>query len=156
MLPCCRRRERRSRTSIEKPIETETTETDYQREKRECKAAVTIQKWWRGELVRRTLLQAAIYVRVIQKWWSCVVWRLRKEKRLRALVKYTWPTKACVLMQSVIRMWLLRIQYRKIHKAVLIIQKHWRHYCFWKDSSLCAGINASDDGIDLNIEIVVE
>lgn len=36
----------------------------------EHKAAVAIQAWWRGTLVRRTLLHAALKAWIIQCWWK--------------------------------------------------------------------------------------
>ena len=38
--------------------------------KEENKAVVSIQAWWRGTLVRRTLLHAALRAWIIQCWWK--------------------------------------------------------------------------------------
>uniref|UniRef100_A0A8D0BUY1 Uncharacterized protein n=1 Tax=Salvator merianae TaxID=96440 RepID=A0A8D0BUY1_SALMN len=99
-------------------------------------AAIIIQKWWRGTLVRRSLLHATICALVVQKWWLRVLTRLHEERRVKALVSYVWPEKAIVLLQSMFRMWLMKTRYKKYQKAAHIIQNNWRLYSFQKETNI--------------------
>ncbi|XP_066472951.1 IQ domain-containing protein F6 [Tiliqua scincoides] len=119
------------------------------------KSAISVQKWWRGQLVRRSLRHANTCALVIQRWWRHTINRLRNERRVKALVMYVRPEKAAVLVQSVCRMWLARTRYKRYQRAALVIQQNWRHLSFRRYSSACSVNNMADNGIDLNIEIVV-
>ncbi|XP_016072363.1 PREDICTED: IQ domain-containing protein F1-like [Miniopterus natalensis] len=66
--------------------------------------AVRIQAWWRGVLVRRMLLHAALRALTIQRWWRQVL---------------AW-----------VRMWRIRLRYCRLLHAARIIQAFWRcHSC---------------------------
>lgn len=119
------------------------------------KAAIRIQKWWRGVLVRRSLRHANMCALVIQRWWHRIVSRLRDERRVKALVMYIWPEKAAVLLQSMFKMWLARTRYKKFQRAALVIQQNWRDLKFRRYAGTCSINSTVDDGLDLNIEIVV-
>uniref|UniRef100_A0A8D2B4J6 IQ domain-containing protein F5 n=1 Tax=Sciurus vulgaris TaxID=55149 RepID=A0A8D2B4J6_SCIVU len=88
--------------------------------------ATKIQAWWRGTLVRRTLLHAALRVWIIQCWWRKISMRLREEKQRTGLELYAQETRAVVKLQSWIRMWLVRQQYCRLCTAVRITQDYWR------------------------------
>ncbi|XP_062979635.1 IQ domain-containing protein F6 [Elgaria multicarinata webbii] len=117
--------------------------------------AIIIQKWWRGTLVRRTLQQATIYALVIQKWWRYAFTRAQERRRIIALVIYIWSEKTTVLLQSMLRMWLMKTRYKKYQRAAQVIQSNWRLYSFRRESSLYALKSLTHDGVDLNIEIVI-
>ncbi|XP_034963168.1 IQ domain-containing protein F6 [Zootoca vivipara] len=119
-------------------------------------AAITIQKWWRGTLVRRSLQHAIICAWLVQKWWRKVSFQRQEEKRLMALSTYIWSEKASVLLQSMFKMWLMRTRYKKYQRAAQIIQSNWRLHSFRKTSDAYSLNKLNQDGIDLNIEIVVE
>ncbi|XP_008056003.1 IQ domain-containing protein F5 [Carlito syrichta] len=94
------------------------------------RAAKKIQAWWRGTLVRRTLLHAALRACIIQCWWRKVLARMLEKRRLTALelcVRQEW---AAITLQSWVRMWLIRRRYCRLLNAVRIIQINWRwHSC---------------------------
>ncbi|EHB13503.1 IQ domain-containing protein F5 [Heterocephalus glaber] len=93
-------------------------------------AAIKIQAWWRGTLVRRTLLHAALRAWIIQYWWRQTKVRLLKKRRRAALELYARQIWATVKLQSFIRMWLVRQRYCRLLKAVRTIQVSWRwHSC---------------------------
>ncbi|KAM5232352.1 IQ domain-containing protein F5-like [Hipposideros larvatus] len=92
--------------------------------------ATKIQAWWRGTLVRRTLLHAALRASIIQRWWKQVLAKLLEERRRAALESYARQTQAVVRLQSWVRMWCIRQRYIRLLHAVRIIQVYWRwHNC---------------------------
>ncbi|XP_053233475.1 IQ domain-containing protein F5-like [Podarcis raffonei] len=147
---CCARKKSTS------PPPTSPPPSMPETSKKEVKAAITIQKWWRGTLVRRSLQHAIVCAWLVQKWWRMISFRRREEKRAMALSTYIWSEKASVLLQSMFKMWLMRTRYKKYQRAAQIIQSNWRHHSFRKSSGSYSLSNLNQDGIDLNIEIVVE
>ncbi|OWK02766.1 IQCF1 [Cervus elaphus hippelaphus] len=92
--------------------------------------AVMIQAWWRGTLVRRTLLHAALRVWIIQSWWRVKLTRLQENRRRAALENFTRKEWAAVRLQSWVRMWRIRRRYCRLLSAARIIQAYWRcHSC---------------------------
>lgn len=92
--------------------------------------AIKIQAWWRGTLVRRTLLHAALRAAIIQRWWKQVLLKLQADRRRAALDLYTRQTWAAVRLQAWVRMWCIRQRYIRLLHAVRIIQVYWRwHNC---------------------------
>ncbi|XP_049719031.1 IQ domain-containing protein F1-like [Elephas maximus indicus] len=89
---------------------------------------IKIQAWWRGTLVRRTLLHAALRAWVIQCWWRLILARLLEKRRQAALEVFTRKEWAAVRLQSLVRMWRIRRHYCHVLKAVRIIQANWRCY----------------------------
>eukprot|EP00076_Gallus_gallus_P025695 XP_015148361.1 IQ domain-containing protein F6 isoform X3 [Gallus gallus] len=63
-------------------------------------AAMAIQAWWRGQLVRRALLVAASSARRIQGWWR----------------------------RAQVRAWVMRTEYKRCREAARTIQTCWRGY----------------------------
>ncbi|XP_019392634.1 PREDICTED: IQ domain-containing protein F6 [Crocodylus porosus] len=117
--------------------------------------AITIQSWWRGQLVRRTLHHATLSVLVIQRWWHQVAFKQREERRVKELVTYMRTERAIVLLQSLVRRWLARTQYKKYQKAALVLQNSWRRYIYHRESMGWAGKKMADEAVDLFIEIAV-
>ncbi|KAB1264432.1 IQ domain-containing protein F1 [Camelus dromedarius] len=91
---------------------------------------VKIQAWWRGTLVRRTLLHAALQVWIIQSWWKQTLVKLDQRRRRAALEIFTRKEWAAVRLQSWVRMWRIRRRYCRLLSAARIIQAYWRcHSC---------------------------
>nr|KAF6475002.1 hypothetical protein HJG63_011095 [Rousettus aegyptiacus] len=67
-------------------------------------AAGQIQAWWRGTLVRRTLLAAALRAWIIQVWWRRLRWRQLRRQRRALLNIYANQEQAAVKLQSWVRM----------------------------------------------------
>ncbi|XP_051061525.1 IQ domain-containing protein F5 [Phodopus roborovskii] len=96
----------------------------------ETSAAVHIQAWWRGTLLRRSLLHAALNAWIIQSWWRKILATVREKRRRAALELYAQKTRATVKLQSWFRMWRIRQRYCRLLNAVRIIQVYWRwHSC---------------------------
>ncbi|XP_003409906.1 IQ domain-containing protein F5 [Loxodonta africana] len=89
-------------------------------------AAVLIQAWWRGTLVRRTLLHAALRAWIIQCWWRRMLANLLTKRRQAALENYARREWAAVRVQAWFRMWRIRAPYCRLLNAVRIIQAYWR------------------------------
>ncbi|KAM6161018.1 IQ domain-containing protein F2-like [Erethizon dorsatum] len=93
-------------------------------------AAVLIQAWWRGTLVRRTLLHAALRAWVIQCWWRQTLARLLEKRRRAALMDYAIRERAVIKLQSLVRMWRVHWRYCQVLNAIYVIQCHWQcHNC---------------------------
>ncbi|XP_076985240.1 IQ domain-containing protein F5-like [Tamandua tetradactyla] len=92
-------------------------------------AATKIQAWWRGTLVRRTLLHAALRAWIIQSWWRLTLVRLLEKKKWAALELYARQEWAAIKLQSWVRMWRVRLCYCRLLNAVRIIQTYWRWHC---------------------------
>ncbi|XP_005347880.1 IQ domain-containing protein F5-like [Microtus ochrogaster] len=91
-------------------------------------AAKKIQAWWRGTLVRRTLLKAALSAWIIQCWWRKILARKLEKRRLLVLHLMAQETRACVTIQSWVRMLQSRQQYCRLLYATHVIQVSWRWY----------------------------
>ncbi|XP_074138764.1 IQ domain-containing protein F6-like [Sminthopsis crassicaudata] len=91
------------------------------------KAAIKIQAWWRGTLVRRTLLHAALCAWIIQAWWRVAHMRLSEQRRRTVLQLYTRQEWAVVKLQAVVRMWRVRRRYLRARAAACLIQMRWRN-----------------------------
>ncbi|XP_040596148.1 IQ domain-containing protein F5-like [Mesocricetus auratus] len=87
-----------------------------------------IQAWWRGTLVRRTLLKAALSAWTIQCWWRKTLAERLEKRRMEALHWMAQEARACVTIQSWIRMLQIRQQYWRLRYATHIIQVSWRWY----------------------------
>ncbi|XP_050996340.1 IQ domain-containing protein F1 [Acomys russatus] len=92
--------------------------------------AVKIQAWWRGTLVRRALLHAALRAWIIQCWWRLILPKILEKRRQSLLGTFQEQQWAVVRLQSWIRMWRIRRRYCQVLNAVRVIQTHWRgHAC---------------------------
>ncbi|XP_012368142.2 IQ domain-containing protein F2 [Octodon degus] len=93
-------------------------------------AAILIQAWWRGTLVRRTLLHAALRAWIIQCWWRQILMQLLEKRRRAALMDYATRERAVVKLQSLVRMWRIHWRYCQVLNAIYVIQCHWQcHNC---------------------------
>ncbi|XP_059021162.1 IQ domain-containing protein F5-like isoform X2 [Mustela lutreola] len=92
--------------------------------------AIKIQAWWRGTLVRRTLLHAALRACIIQHWWKLMLTKLLERRKRAALESFSRREWAVVQLQSLVRMWRVRQRYCRLLHAARIIQVYWRwHNC---------------------------
>lgn len=86
------------------------------------KAAGKIQAWWRGTLVRRTLLVAALQAWMIQGWWRALLWR-RVQKVQQAVLKiYVIQEQAAVRLQSWVRMCQCHQRYCQVCSTLCFLQ----------------------------------
>ncbi|XP_007639336.1 IQ domain-containing protein F2 [Cricetulus griseus] len=99
-----------------------------QLKKKNTKAAIKIQAWWRGTLVRRTLLHAALRAWILQCWWRLMLGRILEKKRRQALIDYSHTERAVVKLQSLIRMWRVQWRYCQVLSAIYVIQAHWKYH----------------------------
>ncbi|XP_058534911.1 IQ domain-containing protein F2-like [Ochotona princeps] len=98
--------------------------------KKETAAAIKIQAWWRGTLVRRTLLHMALRACIIQRWWKMTLLRMLEKKRRAALLVYAQRERAVTKLQSLVRMWRVHWRYCQVLNAIYAIQYHWQcHSC---------------------------
>ncbi|XP_028612694.1 IQ domain-containing protein F6 isoform X2 [Grammomys surdaster] len=121
------------------------------------KTAIKIQSWWRGNMVRRALLDAALGAWAIQCWWRSVQTKIVEQKRRLALKLYTCQEWAVVKVQSYVRMWQARRRFLQARQAACIIQTHWR----WHVSQSQGMIHSRYDyevkasRLELDIEILM-
>ncbi|XP_007950272.1 IQ domain-containing protein F3 [Orycteropus afer afer] len=92
------------------------------RHKKRVKAARKIQAWWRGTLVRRTLLVAALRAWMIQCWWRTLRQRQMHEQLHNLLKAYITQEKAAVKLQSWLRMHLCQQHYAQMKNTICTIQ----------------------------------
>ncbi|XP_058534910.1 IQ domain-containing protein F5-like [Ochotona princeps] len=85
-----------------------------------------IQAWWRGTLLRRTLLHAALQAWVIQCWWRQTQAKQMQKQRQELLDFYLCEVRAAVRLQSWYRMCRARRRYCTLLSAAHIIQSFWR------------------------------
>ncbi|XP_072203561.1 IQ domain-containing protein F6 [Excalfactoria chinensis] len=111
-------------------------------------AAVAIQAWWRGQLVRRALLVAASSARRIQGWWRRVDSQRKEQQRLWVLAEYIRMERAIVLLQAQTRAWVMRTEYKRCQEAARTIQSCWRNY-MQRQAGCCT------EDVDLHIDIVL-
>ncbi|XP_036288288.1 IQ domain-containing protein F2 [Pipistrellus kuhlii] len=94
------------------------------------RAAQRIQAWWRGTLVRRALLHAALRAWQIQRWWRRRLEGLRRRRRREALLSFALRERAAVRLQALVRMWRVRWRYAQVLGAIYVIRCHWQsHSC---------------------------
>uniref|UniRef100_G1R5X3 IQ motif containing F1 n=1 Tax=Nomascus leucogenys TaxID=61853 RepID=G1R5X3_NOMLE len=105
---------------LEKPPENQKKLSDKDM------VATKIQAWWRGTLVRRALLHAALSACIIQCWWRLILSKILKKRRRAALEAFSREEWAAVTLQSQARMWRIRRRYCQVLNAVRIIQAYWR------------------------------
>uniref|UniRef100_A0A8C6EMZ1 IQ domain-containing protein F2 n=1 Tax=Marmota marmota marmota TaxID=9994 RepID=A0A8C6EMZ1_MARMA len=99
-------------------------------EEKRIKAAKKIQAWWRGHLVRRTLLVAALRAWMIQGWWRMILLRRAYKQQKLLLRLYVIQEKSAVKLQSCFRMWQCRQYCQLVLNAIYVIQCHWQcHNC---------------------------
>ncbi|XP_012932231.1 IQ domain-containing protein F3 isoform X2 [Heterocephalus glaber] len=90
--------------------------------KKRVEAARKIQAWWRGNLVRRTLLVAALRAWMIQCWWRTILHRQHQKLQQSLLRIYVIQEESVVKLQSWVRMWQCRQYYCQICDALCVFQ----------------------------------
>nr|XP_034340471.1 IQ domain-containing protein F6 isoform X2 [Arvicanthis niloticus] len=119
------------------------------------KTAIKIQSWWRGNMVRRTLLDAALGAWAIQCWWRSVQTKIVEEKRRLALKLYTCQEWAVVKVQSYVRMWQARRRFLQARQAACIIQTHWRWHASQSQAMIHSRYEVKASLLELDIEILM-
>ncbi|XP_036075576.1 IQ domain-containing protein F1 [Rousettus aegyptiacus] len=117
--------------------------------------AVRIQAWWRGTLVRRALLHAALRACVIQRWWRRAMLEAQQRRRRVALETFTRREWAAVKLQSWVRMWRIRLRYCRLLHAVRIIQTYWRCHSCTSRGFIKGQYRVTADQLHLEIEILL-
>ncbi|CAI9159648.1 unnamed protein product [Rangifer tarandus platyrhynchus] len=115
--------------------------------------AVKIQAWWRGTLVRRTLLHMALRVWIIQSWWRVKLMRLQENRRRAALENFTRKEWAAVRLQSWVRMWRIRRRYCRLLSAARIIQVYWRWHSCHTRGFIQGHYDLKENQLNLQLEI---
>ncbi|XP_012590622.1 PREDICTED: IQ domain-containing protein F3 [Condylura cristata] len=118
------------------------------------KAAKKIQAWWRGTLVRRALLAAALRAWMIQQWWRTVVRRRRLKLRQRLLQTYVIQEQAVVKLQSLVRMWECHHRYGQMCKAVCVPQASNTYLAFPPEEVLQAQFKNTSNQLEFHVEIL--
>ncbi|XP_034340405.1 IQ domain-containing protein F5 [Arvicanthis niloticus] len=116
-------------------------------------AAVRIQAWWRGTLLRRSLLYAALSAWIIQCWWRKIMMRVQGKKRRMALELYARKTWAIVKLQSWFRMWHIRQRYCRLLNAVRIIQVYWRWHSCHTRGFIQGNYEIKENRLNIQLEI---
>ncbi|KAG5216259.1 hypothetical protein JEQ12_001835 [Ovis aries] len=109
-------------SQTDQKTEPDNDDLEKERKRKLMKAAGKIQAWWRGTLVRRTLLAAAVRAWMIQCWWRTVLWRKLYKRRQNSLKIYIIQEQAAVKLQSWVRMWQCHQHYCQVCNAVCILQ----------------------------------
>ncbi|XP_028751102.1 IQ domain-containing protein F5-like [Peromyscus leucopus] len=137
------------------PAMTEKTpaKTEKTRALTKTSAAVLLQAWWRGTLLRRSLLHAALKAWIIQSWWRRMLvklWELRRRGILEVYAKKTWAT---VKLQSWYRMWRIRQRYCRLLNAVRIIQVYWRWHSCHTRGFIQGNYEIKENQLNIQLEI---
>uniref|UniRef100_A0A8C5K640 IQ motif containing F1 n=1 Tax=Jaculus jaculus TaxID=51337 RepID=A0A8C5K640_JACJA len=117
-------------------------------------AVVKIQAWWRGTLVRRSLLHAALSAWVIQGWWRLMLARAAEKRRQGLLDVFQQEEWAAVKLQSWVRMWRVRRCYCRVLSAVRVIQAHWRCHTCVSQGLIKGQYQATSGQLHLELEIL--
>ncbi|XP_012510244.1 PREDICTED: IQ domain-containing protein F3 [Propithecus coquereli] len=124
------------------------------RHQKRVQAAGKIQAWWRGNLVRRTLLVAALRAWMIQCWWRMVM-QQRIQKRRQAFLRiYVVQEQAAVKLQSWVRMWQCRQCYCQICNALCLFQVPENSLAFQTDDFLEVQYRVISKQPEFHIEIL--
>ncbi|KAK7811387.1 hypothetical protein U0070_002320 [Myodes glareolus] len=119
------------------------------------KTAIKIQSWWRGNVVRRTLLHAALGAWAIQCWWRSVQTKMLEQRRSLALKLYTCQEWAVVKMQAHVRMWQTRRRFLQARQAARIIQSHWRWHASQTRGVIRGHYEVKASRLEIDIEILM-
>ncbi|XP_069329782.1 IQ domain-containing protein F3 [Eulemur rufifrons] len=124
------------------------------RHKKRVQAARKIQAWWRGNLVRRTLLVAALRAWMIQCWWRTVMQRQIQKRRQALLRIYAVQEEAAVKLQSWVRMWQCRQCYCQICNTLCLFQGPENPLAFQTDDFLEVQYRVISKQPEFHIEIL--
>nr|XP_020854671.1 IQ domain-containing protein F6-like isoform X2 [Phascolarctos cinereus] len=132
--------------------ESENECNDFE-EKNMDKAAIKIQAWWRGTLLRQSLLHAALCAWIIQCWWRVAHVRLVERRRWIALQLYTRREWAVVQLQAMVHMWRVRRRYLRAQAAARLIQTRWRS-CLAR-GLLCGHYQITATGLAMDMRVFI-
>ncbi|XP_060058450.1 IQ domain-containing protein F1 isoform X2 [Erinaceus europaeus] len=118
-------------------------------------SVVRIQAWWRGTLVRRTLLLAALSAWVIQTWWKEKLMEQMEKRRRTALENFARKEWAAVSLQSWVRTWRIRRRYCRLLQAARIIQAYWRCHSCASRGLIKGHYRVTTDQLCLELEILL-
>ncbi|XP_044610863.2 IQ domain-containing protein F3 [Equus asinus] len=125
-----------------------------QRQRARANAAGKIQAWWRGTLVRRTLLVAALRAWMIQIWWRTLTWRCVRKHHQALLKTYIIQEQAAVKLQSWVRMWQCHQRYCQMSNAVCILQAPNCCFDFQTNDVLQPQYKGTSNQLEFHIEIL--
>ncbi|XP_012883502.1 PREDICTED: IQ domain-containing protein F3 [Dipodomys ordii] len=117
-------------------------------------AARKIQAWWRGVLVRRVLLVAALRAWMIQSWWRAAKHRQISKCRQNLLREYAIREAAAVKLQACVRMWLCRQYFSHLCSTMYVFQSTNERLICQKDDSWPVQYNAVARPPEFHIEIL--
>ncbi|XP_050996342.1 IQ domain-containing protein F2-like [Acomys russatus] len=138
----------------QKTIQRQKKQKVRKKLKNKKRAAIRLQAWWRGTLVRRTLLHATLRAWIIQCWWRLTVRRMQEKKRRKMLLDYSHKEQAVVKLQSLIRMWRVHWRYCQVLSAIYIIQGHWKYHNCQSCSLLRGHCVITATHLQFHIEII--
>ncbi|XP_008566351.1 PREDICTED: IQ domain-containing protein F6 [Galeopterus variegatus] len=141
--------------SVSKALTGGTCPTDNEQCLKLEKTAIKIQSWWRGNLVRRTLLHEALRAWVIQCWWRSMQAKMLEQRRCLALRLYTCQEWAVVKVQAQVRMWQARRRFLQARQAACIIQSHWRWHASQTRGLIRGHYEVKASLLELDIEILM-
>ncbi|XP_021512711.2 IQ domain-containing protein F6 [Meriones unguiculatus] len=133
----------------------ETGPVDNEQNVKLEKTAIKIQSWWRGNVVRRSLLHAALGAWAIQCWWRSLQTKMVEQRRRLALRLYTCQEWAVVKVQANVRMWQARRRFLQMRRAVCTIQAHWRGRKNQTRGMLRGHYEVKASQLELDIEILM-
>ncbi|XP_040850939.1 IQ domain-containing protein F6 [Ochotona curzoniae] len=119
------------------------------------KAATKIQSWWRGNVVRRTLLHMALRAWIIQCWWRSMQAKMLEQRRRLALKLYTCQEWAVVKVQAQVRMWQARRRFLQARQAACVIQSRWRGHANHSRGLIRGHYEVRASRLELDIEILM-
>lgn len=119
-------------------------------------ASIKIQAWWRGTLVRRTLLLAALSAWTIQCWWRKTRARLLDRKLKKVMVTSLRQAQAAVKLQSWVRMWLVRKHYLHLLNTVQKLQDSRNPYICESLKTIQGCYELSGNKLKLQVDIFLE
>ncbi|XP_054993115.1 IQ domain-containing protein F3 [Sorex araneus] len=141
------------RVAIKKVEEVE--EKPKQDKEAKGRSALMIQAWWRGTLVRRTLLAAALRALIIQRWWKMIKFNQKQELKQWILDIYVIQEQAAVKLQSWFRMWRCHHRYCRMCNAVCLFQAPSReHLAFPNAEYLQMQFQSTFNPVEFHIEIL--
>ncbi|XP_008055979.1 IQ domain-containing protein F3 [Carlito syrichta] len=124
------------------------------RHRQRVQAAGQIQAWWRGILVRRILLVAALRAWMIQCWWRMVTQRRIRKQQQALLRVYVIQEHAAVKLQSWVRMWQCRRYYWQICNVLCLCQVPESSLTFHTDDFLQVQCRVPPKHPEFHIEIL--
>ncbi|XP_037682319.1 IQ domain-containing protein F3 [Choloepus didactylus] len=118
------------------------------------KSAGKIQAWWRGTLVRRTLLVAALRAWMIQCWWRTLTQRWVQKQQQALLKSYIIREQAAVKLQSWVRMWQCQQHYCHLCNTVCVLQARKSCLALQKEDHLQLQYQVPSNQLQFHIEIL--